>query len=288
MRGAMKIGYRPKRFKGPSRIGWPAVFSFLAGAVLIAVGLELFLKPNRLVAGGAQGISIMLSHITEMRMGLFLFLINVPFLFVADPRFGKKTALIRLAALLATAAVTVLLDPIPPLTEHSLAASMLGGLALGCGAGLVLRVGGYTDGVNEAAYWVKRKVSLSIAELVMLVNLSILAVAGFLFGWEQAIYSVIAYFIAYQSLRFTMRGHHRYTMVHICGGSLDAVRLEMQRVLGSGFPVVTEKPGEDLTVIITREQEQPLRELLHEAAPAATVSMVPLQSAKHHEYKYLQ
>ena len=79
MRGVMKIGNRPKRFRDIARTNWPAILSFIAGVVLIAVGLELFLKPNRLVAGGAQGISIMLSHVTEMRLGLFLFLLNVPF-----------------------------------------------------------------------------------------------------------------------------------------------------------------------------------------------------------------
>lgn len=293
MRGAMKIGNRPKRFGSFARIGWPAVLSFAAGVVLIAVGLELFLKPNRLVAGGAQGISIMLSHVTEMQMGLFLFLINVPFLFLAQPGRGIRSAVIRTAALTVTSIVAVLLDPIPPLTEHSLAASLLGGLALGCGAGLILRIGGYTDSVNEAAYWVKSKVPLSIAELVMLVNLSILALAGLLFGWEQALYSVIAYYVAYQSLRYTMRGHHRYTLVRIQGGRLDAIRSDLQDRFGSDLSVFppSSRSSEgfgDMTVIISREQEGTLRDMLRETDPAATVSMTPLASAKYDEYKYLQ
>lgn len=292
MGGAMKIGNRPKRFDPIARAGWPAVLSFIAGVVLIAVGLELFLKPNRLVAGGAQSISIMLSHMTEMRLGLFLFLINVPFLFIAKPGSGIRSAFIRTMALSVTAAITLALDPIPPLTEHSLAASLLGGLALGTGAGFILRIGGYTDGVNEAAVWVKRKVPLSIGELVMLINLFLLTIAGFLFGWEQAFYSVIAYYVAYRSLRYTMKGYHRYTLVRIRGGRLDHLRSDLQDRFGTECAFLsrsgTPESFGDMTVIIPRKQEGPLREMLRETDPAATIQMTPLASAKYDEYNYLQ
>lgn len=290
MRGAMKIGRRPKRFGGSPRTGWLAVLSFCVGAALIAVGLELFLKPNRLVPGGAQGISILLSHMTEMRLGLFLFLVNVPFLFAGLSGSGKRSAAIRFAALIAIAAATLMLHPIPPLTEHSLFASLLGGVSLGCGAGLILRIGGYTDGVNEAAYWVKRTVPLSIAELVMLANLLLLGLAGLLFGWEQALYSVIAYYTAYQSLRFTMRGNHRYTLVRIQGDRLDDIRSDLLTRIESQMTIVpqseTTQNGAGLIVIIAREQEQKLREMMQEMDPALTISTLPLDSPQRREYKY--
>ncbi|MDF2722275.1 MAG: rane protein [Paenibacillus sp.] len=275
--------------QGPFRIGPLAIVSFCIGAILIAVGLELFLKPNRIVAGGTQGISILLSHMTEMRMGLFLFFINVPFLFLAAPRGGWRSSVVRLAALAATAAVSLLLHPIPPITEHSLAASLLGGLSLGFGAGLILRTGSYTDGVNEVAQLVKRKVSLSIAELVMLVNLSILTLAGFQFGWGQAMYSVVAYFVAYQSLRYTMRGRHRYTMVRICGGRSEALREQLQTLLGPDMAfVVTGEQQDETMIIIARQEEKQVRRLLREIVPAAVCTMIPLESAQYGEYKYWQ
>ncbi|MEF3308865.1 YitT family protein [Paenibacillus sp. GYB004] len=296
MRGAMK-GPRPNRFhRQPIRVDWLAVLSFCAGAVLIAVGLELFLKPNRLVTGGAQGISIMLSHMTEMQLGLFLFLINVPFLFLAVPRRGQNSAVVRLAALGVTAAVTLLLDPIPPLTEHPLAASVLGGLALGGGAGLILRIGGYTDGVNEAAHWVKRKVPLSVAELIMLFNLLVLAVAGFLFGWEQALYSVIAYYLAYRSLRYMIRGYHKYTLVRIHSPqSAAALCADMKEQLGPAVsflqaksaPSASREAGGDLLAVIAKKDEGRFREALHAIDPAAVVNMMPFDSPEQSEYKYL-
>lgn len=290
MRGLMNIGSRPKRSRFPGRISPLAIFSFCAGAVLIAVGLELFLKPNRLVPGGAQGLSILLSHMTEMRLGLLLFVINMPFLFAGVRlRTERGSFRIRLAALGATAAVTLALEPVPPLTEHSLAASLLGGLSLGCGAGLILRLGGYTDSVSEAAFWLKRKVALSIAELVMLVNLSILALAGLLYGWEQALYSVVAYFVAYRSLRYTMKGYYRYTMVRIRSDRSGALRPDLRLLLGRDVPLLSSDDEKNqLTVIISRDQEAHVRRLLRETDPSATVSMVPLENVGRSEYNYLQ
>lgn len=291
MREAWKNSDRPRRPGLPVRIDWYAVFAFCVGTALIAVGLEMFLKPNRLVAGGTQGISILLSHMTEMRLGLFLFLINVPFLFVgARSGNGRSTAFVRTAALGATAAVAILLDPLPPLTEHYLAASMLGGLSLGCGTGLVLRIGGYTDGVNETADWIGSKLPLSVAECVMLLNLSVLTFAGLLFGWEQALYSTIAYFVAYQSLRYTMRGRHRYTIVNIRGGRPQVIRADLRRQFGAGISLVTPGAGEDddITLIISRGQEKRLRALLRDADPSVTVRMIPLDRAHDYADKYVQ
>ncbi|RKN85160.1 YitT family protein [Paenibacillus ginsengarvi] len=287
MRGAIFIGKRPNRARTPFRTGLFTLLSFCAGAVLIATGLELFLKPNRLMTGGTQGISIMLAHMTEMRLGLLLFFINVPFLFLAAPGIGRSSAALRLAALGAIAVLTLLLDPVPPLTEHPLAASLFGGAALGCGAGLIVRTGGYTDGVGEAVYWLKRKVPLSIAELVMLANLSILALGGILFGWDQAMYSVIAYFVAYQSLRYTMRGSHRYTIVRIRGHRHEAIRSGLLSLTGSNCWVAAPHEAADgLTVLISRQQESRVRELVLAADPEATIRMTPLGAVNDETYKY--
>ncbi|MEF3307032.1 YitT family protein [Paenibacillus sp. GYB003] len=284
MRGAMNACGRPYRFGRPLRFGLLSLLSLAAGAILVAVGLELFLKPNRLVPGGAQGISVLLSHMTEMRLGLFLFVVNVPFVFAGGAGKARGSAVVRLAALGAIAVLTLLLDPIPPLTEHSLAASLLGGLALGCGAGLIVRTGSYTDGVNEAVFWLKRKIRLSIAELVMLINLSILAIAGLLFGWDQALYSVIAYFVAYKSLRYTMRGGHRYTVVRIRGGRREAIRSDLRRLLGPDCPFVA-PDDEGTTVIVAREQEARILELVRDTDPSATVSMTPFDSVRDEVYR---
>ena len=59
------------------------------GSVIAAVGLEIFLIPNSIIDGGIVGISIITSFITDLPMGLFTFLFNIPYLFIGYKQIGK-------------------------------------------------------------------------------------------------------------------------------------------------------------------------------------------------------
>src|SRR3954464_15517135 len=62
------------------------------GAILMATGLEIFLVPNNVIDGGITGISIMLAHITGWKLGLFLFILNLPFVYLGYKQMGKTFA----------------------------------------------------------------------------------------------------------------------------------------------------------------------------------------------------
>ncbi len=70
----------------------------LIGSGLVSVGLEIFLIPNQIIDGGIVGISIILSHIAQIPIGIFLFLLNLPFLFLGYKQIGKTFALSTLYA----------------------------------------------------------------------------------------------------------------------------------------------------------------------------------------------
>ena len=63
------------------------------GAIIAAAGLEIFLIPNNVIDGGVVGISIMLSSITGMSLGIFLVLLNIPFLYIGYKQIGKNFAI---------------------------------------------------------------------------------------------------------------------------------------------------------------------------------------------------
>jgi uncharacterized membrane-anchored protein YitT (DUF2179 family) len=72
-------------------------------------------------------------------------------------------------------------------------ASVFGGIVLGIGVGLILRYGGSLDGTEITALILSPKLSFSVGEVVMFFNIFILGSSGFVFGWERAMYSLIAY-----------------------------------------------------------------------------------------------
>ncbi|MFC9707525.1 YitT family protein [Paenibacillus sp. NPDC056933] len=229
----------------------------IAGGILASVGLELFLHPNKIIIGGITGISSLFAHWTEMRIGLFLFLFNVPFIFLSYRLVQKKFVLVTVLGLVVFSIGAIVLHPMPPLVEHPLTAAMFGGLCLGLGIGLVVRYGGTLDTLEigdpssrppERLFSGKR---MLIEKIIMLVNLLILTAAGVVFGWDQAMYSVIAYLIAYEMVYIAFRGFTAKRKICILTTQSaqveKAVRKRLRREPGtfdsptnSGHPALTE------------------------------------------------
>ncbi|WJH30398.1 YitT family protein [Paenibacillus sp. CC-CFT742] len=218
----------------------------IAGGILASVGLELFLHPNKIIIGGITGISSLFAHWTEMRIGLFLFLFNVPFIFLSYRLVQKKFVLVTVLGLVVFSIGAIVLHPMPPLVEHPLAAAMFGGLCLGVGIGLVVRYGGTLDTLEigdpssrppERVFSGKR---MLIEKIIMLLNLLILTAAGVVFGWDQAMYSVIAYLIAYETVYIAFRGFTTTRKLYILtnqGSQIEkAVRKRLRREPGSPAP----------------------------------------------------
>src|SRR5690349_4341277 len=101
------------------------------GAILMGVGLEIFLVPNKVIDGGITGISIMLSYMTGWKLGIFLFLFNIPFIFLGYKQIGKTFALSTLYGIVILSITTTILHPVPAFTQDILLATVFGGILLG-------------------------------------------------------------------------------------------------------------------------------------------------------------
>ena len=194
--------------------------AILIGVIFVSIGLEMFLTPHRIIPGGIKGIAILLSHVTEMKMGLLLLFINLPF--VIFKRRNLTQTCIALITFLVIAILTIFMHPFPPLLHDPLLAAICGGITFGIGVGLVVRYGWYADGVNDVAFYLKKKTQLSISEVLMIINIFILSCGGFLFGWDQAIHSIIAYVLAYKSIQFTLDYNSRQ-LICVSSDSLEEI-----------------------------------------------------------------
>lgn len=88
----------------------------------MATGLEIFLIPNHVIDGGITGISIMLSHVTGIKLGIFLFLLNLPFVYLGNKQFGKTFAISTIYGIIMLSIFATYFHPIPPFTEDILLA----------------------------------------------------------------------------------------------------------------------------------------------------------------------
>jgi uncharacterized membrane-anchored protein YitT (DUF2179 family) len=105
------------------------------GAIIAAAGLELFLIPNNVIDGGVVGISIMLSSITGLGLGVFLVLLNIPFLYLGYTQIGKNFAIATTIAICILSVWSAVFDPIPQVTDDPFLAAIFGGIVDGLGVG---------------------------------------------------------------------------------------------------------------------------------------------------------
>lgn len=266
------------------------VFLFF-GAALVSVGLEIFLVPNKIIDGGIVGISIISSYLSGVSIGVYLFVLNLPFLYVGYKQIGKTFALSTLFAVAIMSIGTTLLHPVSPLTFDPLLASIFGGIILGIGVGMVIRSGGSLDGTEIVAILISKKTPFSVGETVMFFNLFILSSAGFVFGWNNAMYSLIAYYIAYKMIDITIEGFDESKSVWIISDSYKDIGDALLHRLGRG---VTYLDGEGaftgsnkkvIFCVITRLEEAKMKSIVEEYDPFAFVAVGNIHDVKGGRFK---
>ena len=175
------------------------------GAFLAAFALEGFLVPNEIIDGGIVGISIMASYKTQINLGIFLAVFNIPFVLLALSEFGKRFVIMALYSVgMLAIFVNLLYEHV--VTNDMLLSALFGGGILGAGVGLVLKNNACMDGTEILAMKISRKYPYSVGEIIMFINVFIFLSAGFLYGWEQAMYSILTYLIAYRAIDSVVQG----------------------------------------------------------------------------------
>lgn len=178
----------------------------IIGGLIAAFGLDLFLVPSGIIAGGVSGISALAAHLTGLHTGMFLFALNLPLLLLVYRQPDRERALIATAGLLTFSICSILFFPIPSLVDSKIGSAGIGGIFLGLGIGIGLRYGVVLDTLQMPK--LPQQLSYLLAHLKLpyiqiLANLLVLTLAGMLLGWERAMYSAVACLLALETGRLT-------------------------------------------------------------------------------------
>lgn len=270
----------PKGKKRSSKIIFARkIIMVMIGAMIMAVGLELFLVPNQIMDGGIVGISIIMSHLLSLPLGLFIFVLNIPFIFLGYKQLGKTFAILTGLGITTLSVTTIGLHNLEPFTTDSLLATVFGGIVLGTGVGIVIRYGGSLDGTEILAILFNRKLPFSVGEIVMFMNVIIFSAAGFIFSWQQAMYSIMAYYIASKMIDVVIQGLEESKSIYIISDETDEIGQAIMDRLGRGVTFLHGEgayTGDDKKVIftvITRIEESKLKTIVEEIDPHAFLAI---------------
>jgi len=261
------------------------------GALLMAVGLEVFLVPNYVVDGGITGISIMLAHLSGLRLGVFLFLLNLPFVYLGYKQIGKTFAISTTYGITMLSFFTVILHHAEAFTDDVLLATVFGGMLIGIGVGIVIRSGGALDGTEILAILISKKAPLSVGNIVMFFNFFILGTAGFVFTWDRAMYSLLTYYIASKAIDAVVEGFEQTKSVWIISDFSKEIADSINARLGRGVTFLQGTgaySGDDkrvIFVVINRIEESKLTRIVQYWDPDAFLAIGDIAEVRGGQFK---
>ncbi|QJD85902.1 YitT family protein [Cohnella herbarum] len=261
------------------------------GAILVGVALEIFLVNNSIIDGGVTGISIMSSYLSGLPIGIFLFVLNLPFLILGYRTIGKTFALSTLLGVIVLSISTTLLHPVKPFTDDIFLAAVFGGIFLGAGTGIVIRAGGSLDGTEIVAIILNRKSPFSVGQMVMFINFFILSSAGFVYSWDRAMFSMIAYYIAFKVIDLTIEGFDESKSCWIISDHHKEIGEAITARLGRGVTLLHGEGGytgdqkKVIFCVITRLEEAKLKTIVNELDPGAFLAVGNIHDVKGGRFK---
>lgn len=248
------------------------------GSIITSIGLEIFLVPNNIIDGGVVGLSIMASHLSGLPLSMFLILLNIPFLWLGYKQIGKTFAISTLFSIISLSYWVSVFHPIPGLTHDLFLAAVFGGIIVGVGVGLIIRYGGSLDGTEIVAILLDKRSSFSVGEIIMFFNLFILTSAGFVFTWDKAMYSLVAYFIAFKAIDIIIEGLDESKATMIISDHPEDIADALMARLGRGVTILhgegayTKGRKNVLYCVITRLEMAKLKSIVDELDEHAFVT----------------
>lgn len=181
-------------------------FMLTLGSIIGAFALETILIPNTILDGGVTGISIIISKLTNIPLSILVLILNIPFVYVGYKNMGKGFLMRAVYSMVLFSLSLSYFAYFDTLIDTILLATVYGGALLGLGVGLVIHAGGCVDGTESVALVISKRTSLSVGQVVLIFNLIIYFVAGFIFGIDRALYSLLTYFITYKVIDLVSEG----------------------------------------------------------------------------------
>lgn len=249
------------------------------GLLLIAAGLDLFLVPNKIAAGGISGVSVVLFHLMHIPVGASMLVMNIVLFIIGfiviGKGFGLKT-IIASGALSLFIDVLAWLNPMELLTDDLLIAVIFGDLLTGMGMAVVFNQNASTGGTDILARILGRYASINIGRALLLIDFVVAASAGvFLKSVEVGMYSLLAVIVNCLSIDAFIDTFNVSKKVLILSRKSATIAERAMAELQRGATYLsmegawTNTPMKLLMMVIRPRQTAQLREIVREIDPGA-------------------
>jgi uncharacterized membrane-anchored protein YitT (DUF2179 family) len=264
-------------------------FLIIAGIFSATFGFKGFLLTNHFIDGGATGISLLISALTQIPLYALIICINIPFVILGYKILGKQFAF-KTALAITGLAICVATVNFPNVTNDNLLVAIFGGFFLGAGIGLSVRGGAVIDGTEVLAIFLSKKFGTTMGDIIIMINILIFSSAAYFLSIEIALYSLITYLAASKTLDFIIEGIEEYIGVTIVSSHSEDMRQMIIHKMGRGVTVYSGKRGygkkgetkevDIIYTVVTRLELNKLNTEIEKIEPTAFVVMNRVKDTK--------
>ena len=216
----------------------------ILGSFIGALGLSMFLVPNKLAAGGVSGIAVVLHHLFKMPVGWTMLALNVPLFLTAVALLGKNVGIKTLIGGLLFSVFTEITAGFPVPTQDLILSTVYGGIVLGVGLGTVFRARASTGGTDLASMILHHFVpSISVGQGILIIDFFVIILSGLAFNWELAMYAWISLFISSKVIDLIQEGFNFAKAVYIVSDKAEEVSDKILTEMDRGVTLFSAKGG---------------------------------------------
>ncbi|NYE09171.1 uncharacterized membrane-anchored protein YitT (DUF2179 family) [Bacillus niacini] len=264
----------------------------IIGAFITAYGLETVLIPNHVSDGGVTGLSIVGANLIGFPLGLLIAVLNIPFVFLGYKQIGTSFAIYSVIGIASLAIGTILMHHLTPIIEgDTLLITVVGGIIIGFGMGVALRNGGALDGIDMLAVLLSRKLPFGTSDLILFLNMFVFIVVSTVFGFQGAILSAIAYYIASKVVHIVEEGLSGSKTFKIITNEPELMVEKIRENLGRGATYNVVEGGysnekfKEINCVINRLEDSKMKEIINEIDENAFVIVYDVAEVKGGNFK---
>ncbi|AEB75100.1 YitT family protein [Clostridium botulinum] len=252
------------------------------GYVILAIAIKFFLAPNKIANGGITGVAIIINYfIPKLSVGLLMVILNGALFVLAfsaiDGKFGARTVYASMGLSILLSILDKFIPPTVAATHDLLLATLFGTLITGIGMGIIFNENASTGGTDIFAKMLTKFKNIDIGKALLIVDLVIALVSGFIFSAEIGMYGILSVILMGIIIDLVIEGLNSCKSIIVISSKKDMVNKYIMEELERGCTLIQGKgaySGNDREILFTvldRKQFIQLKNYIKEIDPSAFI-----------------
>lgn len=206
------------------------------GSIIMAIATSFFLLPNQLSTGGFSGIATIIYYLFNLEVGAVMLILNIPLLLFGLFRIGKEFLIKSISGSVMLSIFIDIFDKFSPFTTDRLLACIYGGILMGIGTGIILKVNASTGGTDLLSYLIRSyKKHFQSSSLIVIIDTTIVTLSVIVFkDIEVGLYSAIAIFLMGKMIDVIFEGVEFTKMMFIISPKYEEIGRRISKKVNRG------------------------------------------------------